>query len=188
MNHWLLERKSAIAEGWLRQILETYPCEATAFLLNQKDRFANPIGSTFSNAIGPILDELFGEGDPEQVRSSIDEIIRIRAVQDFMSSDAASVFFLLKRVIRDEIEQQKDGRGRMGIEDILFLESKIDRFALAAFDAYMRCRERIWEIRFNDLTKRPFVASGAAMCPSYLIKKGMVKGVSSEDGNNHSLS
>ena len=188
MNNWLFERKSSISEGWLRRIFETYPPEAATFLSNQNDRFANPIGSAFLSAAGPILEELFGEGNPETVEGFIDEIIRIRAVQDFRPSDSVSIFFLLKLAIRDEMTKEKEGQDKIKTEDILFLESKIDKFSLAAFDIYMKCRERVWEIRFNDFIKRPFVLSEAAMCPSYLIKKGMIKDVGFDGEKGCSLS
>jgi hypothetical protein len=175
MNDLLHERKPVIKDRWFRLILETYPPETAKFMSSQRDRFANPVGSAFLNAIGRVLDELFGEGDPEKIRGSIDEIMKIRAVQDFEPSGAVSVFFLLKKAIREDLRDQKGLSSRVGVEDILFLESRVDLFALTAFDVYMKCRERIWEIRLNDLMKRPFVLSGAAMCPSYLLKKGMAK-------------
>lgn len=175
MNDLLRERMPFIKDRWFRLILETYPPETAKFMSSQRDRFANPVGSAFLNAVDPVLNELFGAGDPERVKGSIEEIMKIRAVQDFEPSGAVSIFFLLKKAIREYLLGQNDASGRVGLEDILFLESRVDLFALAAFDVYMKCRERVWEIRLNDLMKRPFVLSGAAMCPSYLVKRGMVK-------------
>ncbi|MGQ9746017.1 MAG: RsbRD N-terminal domain-containing protein [Dissulfurimicrobium sp.] len=191
MNNLLREGMPFIKDRWFRLILETYPPESAKFMSSQKDRFANPMGSMFLNAIGPVVDELFDTGDPEKVKGPIEEIMKIRAVQDFEPSGAVSIFFLLKKAIREYLLGQKDANGGLRLEDILFLESRVDLFVLAAFDVYMKCRERIWEIKFNDLMKRPFILSSDAMCPSYLLKKGMTKErkiVRFEDGNNHGLS
>lgn len=174
MNKLLREQAPFIKDKWFHLILETYPPETSKFMSSQKNEFANPVGSTFLKAVGPVVDEIFEGGDPEKVKSSIEEIMKIRAVQDFEPSGAVAVFFLLKKAIREHL--QKDiMNGTVGLQDILLLESRVDLFVLAAFDTYMKCRERVWEIKLNDFMKRPFVLSGAAMCPSYMIKKGLVK-------------
>ncbi|MGB9712682.1 MAG: RsbRD N-terminal domain-containing protein [Dissulfurimicrobium sp.] len=188
MNNLLHERLAVIEDRWIRLIAATYPPETAKFLLGQKDRFANPVGYTILNAAGPILEEILKGGDPENVKDQMDEMMRIRAVQDFEPSGAVSVFYLLKKAIRDEIRAQDLG-GKIKLEDILSLESKIDKFVLMAFDVYMKCRERVWEIKLNDIMKRPFVLSEVTMCPSYLIKKGMFKDIGLEkDINNQGLS
>lgn len=165
----LTQKKTAIVKAWFRCVSETYPPETARFLQEQKDKFANPVGSTFSEAMESLFDELLAGGDSERCAGLIDDIVRIRAVQDFTPADAAGIFFLLKTVIRDEAVGRKADAGLL--KELLEIESRIDRFALQAFDIYMKCRERIWEVKYNDFMKRPFVLTEGGMCPSYMLRK-----------------
>jgi hypothetical protein len=40
------------------------------------------------------------------------------------------------------------------MEELSALETRIDRLALLAFDCYMKCREKIYEIRLGELRRR----------------------------------
>ncbi len=130
-------------------ILETYPADTSRFLKKQKDRFANPVGSAISQGIEGLFDELLQGMDSGRVSTFLDNIIKVRAVQDFSPSQAMAFIFLLKKVIREELggEIQEDGLA----EELLRLESRIDILALLSFDIYMKCREKIYEIRVNEV-------------------------------------
>lgn len=130
-------------------ILETYPADTSTFLKKQKDRFANPVGSTISQGIEGLFDELLKEMDSDKVSTFLDKIIRVRAVQDFSPSQAMAFIFLLKKVIREELGREIRENGLA--EELLKLESRIDILALLSFDIYMKCREKIYEIRVNEV-------------------------------------
>jgi hypothetical protein len=76
-------------------------------------------------------------------------MIRIRAVQDFLPSKAIGFVFLLKRVIQEELGREVRERG-LG-EELLDFERQIDDLALLAFDVYMQCREKIFEVRIREV-------------------------------------
>ena len=99
----LSEKRPEIISGWFDLILKTYPQETAIFLKDQKDTFANPVGQTILRGIEGLFDEIVNGPDPEKVNEYLDNIIRVRAVQDFTPSDAIGFLFLLKNVIRDEL-------------------------------------------------------------------------------------
>ncbi len=148
LEEFLLEKRTGILKKWLGLILDTYPLDAHRLLKHQKDPFLNPVGSTISKEIEVLFDELIQGIDPERTSRSLDGIIRIRAIQDFAPAKAISFIYLLKKVVREE--SLKEAREYGFAEQLLGLESRLDEMALLAFDLYMRCREKMYEIRANE--------------------------------------
>jgi hypothetical protein len=144
----LAQKKAPIVGRWLDLIFETYPDDAQRFLTKQKDRFANPVGTTISKEIENLYDELIEGLEPDRVSPLLDRIIRIRAIQDFSPSQAVNFVFLLKKAIKKETSNEilEDQLS----EDLAIMESRIDDLALLAFDIYMGCREKLYDIRANE--------------------------------------
>ena len=144
----LEENKAPIVGRWLDLIFETYPDDAQRFLRKQKDRFANPVGTTISKEIEALYDELVEGLEPDRISPILDRIVRIRAIQDFTPSQAVNFVFLLKKAIKTEIS------GETPIDplskDLAIIEARIDDLALLAFDIYMTCREKLYDIRANE--------------------------------------
>ena len=88
---------------WLNVIFESYPPETAVFLKKEKDHFDNPVGSRISQGLDGLYDAFIQEPDKDKVLNFLDEIIRIRALQDFSPSQALAFIFLLKHVIREEL-------------------------------------------------------------------------------------
>ncbi len=144
----LAQKKAPIVGRWLELIFETYPDDARRFLTKQKDRFANPVGTTISKEIETLYDELIEGLETDRVSPLLDRIIRIRAIQDFSPSQALNFVFLLKKAIKKETSNEilEDNLS----EDLAIMESRIDDLALLAFDIYMNCREKLYDIRANE--------------------------------------
>jgi hypothetical protein len=151
----LQQKKSAILERWFRLILDTYPPDASQFLKKQGDPFANPVGCSISRGVEELFDELIDEGDSDVVAPILDQIIRIRAVQDFSPARAVGFVFELKKSIRQELADEL--RAGATEHDLVELESRIDRMALLAFDIYMVCREKVYEIKANEAKNRTYM-------------------------------
>jgi len=58
-----------ILNAWLNLIVSTYPEDARGFLKNQKNRFANPVGSTLKQDTEVLIQALLTEVDPEILSS-----------------------------------------------------------------------------------------------------------------------
>ena len=152
----LAKRKSLILKKWFERVVETYPPDTSRFFKNKKDPFSNPVGRTTFQSLEALLDQLLNEIDYDKTASILDPMIRIRAVQDFSPSQATAVFFKLKDIVREVLG--KDVRESQMINDLLNFESKIDEISLIAFDIYMKCREKIYELKANEVRSRSFKA------------------------------
>jgi len=148
----LTRKKSRIVDGWLRVIYESYAAETAIFLKKDKDRFDNPVGASISQGIKGLYDALLQEMDTDRVLAFLDEIIKIRAIQDFPPSQALAFIFLLKNVIREELAKELRAEDLSG--ELLELESRIDGLALLGFDVYTKRREKLCEVRVNEIKNR----------------------------------
>ena len=151
LDRLLLQKKAAILERWHHLILDTYPADSSRFFKQERDRFANPIGSIISEEVETIFDELVGEMNPDRLSDCLDSIIRVRTVQDFSPSDAIAFIPLLKKVVREELEGEIKEKGLF--DEFLKFESRIDDMMLLTLDIYVKCREQIHEIRVKELRK-----------------------------------
>jgi hypothetical protein len=150
----LSKKKSAVLERWFDIVLETYPSDTSGFFKNKKKQFANPVGYTISQGLESILEELLREQelDIDKISPLLDSIIRIRAVQDLTPSQALVFVFRLKKVLREELESAGFARS----EETEALESRIDAMALISFDLYIKCREKIYDLKANELRNMTF--------------------------------
>jgi len=149
LKNLLLQKRSSIIKKWCDIVLRTYPEESQNFLKKQKDRFANPVGQTISEGIASVYDELLQGAEPDNISLFLDNIIRVRAVQEFSPSQAIGFMFGLKEVIREEVgDEALQGELR---KEWAALESRIDGLALLCFDIYTECRQKLFDIRVNEV-------------------------------------
>lgn len=149
----LAQNQRRITERWLEETLGSYPSQVTGFLLQEKDRFRNPVGQTFRAGLPALLAELVGEMNPGRLRAVLDGMVRIRAVQDFSASQAVAFPFLLKRVLREELGEEI----RSDAEGMSRLEGRIDQMALVAFDLFTECRAQLSEIQAREARRRVYL-------------------------------
>lgn len=148
LQNVLNQKGPLIRKRWLDLIIDTYPADSQRFLREQKDRFANPVGTTLSKAVEALFYELLHGVNWEKITAALEEIVRIRAVQDFSASRAMSFIFLLKKVVREEFDQES--KDNAAWEELQALETRLDEMALRGFDLYMKCRERVYELRAKE--------------------------------------
>ena len=100
------QNRAAIGERWLERTLASYRPDAAAFFKQQQNRFANPVGQTFAERTGAIVDGLLAGADATELCVHLEEIVKIRAVQEFTPAEAVSFVFLLKDAIREELARR----------------------------------------------------------------------------------
>jgi hypothetical protein len=149
LENLLAEKRSAIIKKWRNAIIETYPDETQRFIRKEKDRFSNPVGLIIEKEIETLYDEVTGAGDREKIASCLDNIIRVRAVQDFIPSQAIAFVLQLKSLVREEVKEKGLENGQAS--ELEALENRIDDMVLQAFDIYSQCRKKIYEIRVNEV-------------------------------------
>jgi len=145
----LKQKASHIPKRWFDLIIETYPADSHRFFKEQKDPFANPVGSTLAREVESLYHELLHGMNAERLDSSLGAIVRIRAIQDFTPAKAMAFIFLLKKVLREEFDQEIR-ESPAAFQEMLALESRLDEMALRGFDLYMKCREQVYEIRARE--------------------------------------
>lgn len=154
LKNLLNQKRSAILKRWFDLILESYPAETAQFFKNKKNRFSNPVGYTISQGVESLFDEILQGIDTEKVSLFLDNIIRVRAIQDFTPSKAVSFIFLLKKVLREELDREIQENSNA--EELRTIESRIDDLALLAFDIFMKCREKIYELKAMQLNNQTY--------------------------------
>ncbi len=142
-----MRSREVIAGEWLGRVLRGYPGQSAGFLAETQDPFQNPVGHTYRQALGILLEELVLGMDAERVRAALDAIVQIRAVEDIGPGQALEFLFQLKPILRAH-----DAGAPL---DLLY--SRIDEMALLAFDLFMGYRERTYTARTNEARRRVFV-------------------------------
>jgi hypothetical protein len=154
LEELLLAQKTAILDRWSDLILETYPVDSRKFFRTQEDRFANPVGANIREGIEGLYDGLVKGIDTETGAFSdfLDQVIRIRAVQQFSPAKAVGFLFFLKTAIRETLRQEL--KSKEMLQELMEFESRIDGLALMAFNIYMQCRETLFDVRVNEIRSR----------------------------------
>jgi hypothetical protein len=154
LNEALAARRGVVLERWFQAVLATYPAETARFLAGGADPFANPVGHTVREGLGRLYDRFSTDVPVAELSSAIDGIVRIRAVQEFTPSAAVGFVYTLKGILREELAgAEVDPAGQATLEE------SVDRLALIAFDVYMKCREKLFEIRVREIKESQLLAA-----------------------------
>ena len=141
----LADKKADIVKEWRNVIIASYPKDSQGFLKKEKSQFANPVGLVISNELEPLYEELIKEsGDEKKIAFCLENIIRIRAVQDFKPSQAVSFVMQLKGLVKDAL-------GDGFAAEMRDFDARMDQMVLLAFDIYAQCRQKLFEIRVNEV-------------------------------------
>ena len=142
----LAAKKPEILKRWFQATVDSYPAETARFLKNQNDPFANPVGQTTHESLDALIDALGAGAGRDVMANALDPVIRIRAVQSFSPSQATRFVFSLKQIVR-QLLPEGDRAARADMNE---LDRRIDEMALAAFDIYVACREKIFELKASE--------------------------------------
>lgn len=154
LNALLKEKQSAITTKWFESVLAAYP-ENTADIYRKSEApFTNPVGYNARQGVEGLFDALLKGVMLNDASAFLDAIVRVRAVQQFPPSQALSFIYELKKIVRSEIGRTAAEQGLTG--DLDAFMSAIDDLALFAFDLYMGCREKLFEIKVNEMKNSTF--------------------------------
>jgi len=154
LNDLLRENRSAIVAKWFEAVVETYHEETRGPLRKQQAQFTNPVGFNTAQGLEGLFDGLLKGMLPQETSRFLDGIVRIRAVQDFAPSDAVRFVFRLKDVVRtvlaESVQEPANAAG------LAAFEAAVDDLALFAFDLYMQCREKLYDIKAKEARNQTF--------------------------------
>lgn len=150
LSELLREHQETIVEKWIAQVYNTYPIDTVGFLRKGKDEFQNPVAHRTSKAIESLVEALLADGlDSDAALGPLDDLIRIRAVQDFSPAQAIGAVYFVKSIIRGLAQPHLEA-GSLAVE-LLHFESKIDSLALMAVNIYTQCKSQVHEIRIKEI-------------------------------------
>ncbi|MBC5583099.1 RsbRD N-terminal domain-containing protein [Eggerthella sp. NSJ-70] len=144
LSEELIEGKDSILEAWRKAV---GPSRDAGFASShRKGRFADPAGYHAARGMDDVLVWLLsdeGDGMP----AAVEELCRVEAVRDEPPSAALAFLFDLKPVIRSAAGKAADE------EDLRALDARIDALSLHAFDCYVACRNRIAQLRVDEVQR-----------------------------------
>jgi hypothetical protein len=148
----LVERAEALCERWVAAILAEYGAGTAIRWGRERDPFANPVGHALRAAVPRLYQAATGAGAPgEGAASALEDILRIRSVQEMAPSSAVRFVYRLRDVIRAELaEELAAGDHHQGLAE---LDARLEQLALLAFDVYVRQRETIFRLRQEELKR-----------------------------------
>jgi hypothetical protein len=145
-------KSPAILQKWLIILLGSYSPDSVQFLTIEKDPFSNPVAHQLSRGLSGLLTVLVEEKGGEEARAALDEVIQILALKDIPPSQAMGFLFHLKQVLREELAAELQDPAMF--PEIADLDSYIDGLALLGFDVYMQRREKLCELKVNEVKAR----------------------------------
>jgi hypothetical protein len=166
LSELLHDKKDKILSIWIDRTLDSY--SSSGFFKKSHDHFANPTGANIQDGLAKIFELLLQGAALEEFTAPLDQVVRIRAVQEFSPSQAVVPFLELKWVIRQVLAENK--KNIPPDLDMNTLDCEIDRIALAAFDIYTQCREQLYQVRIKELKSGSYILSDTP-CSSSLLRK-----------------
>lgn len=183
-------RREELLGMWVERFISSYPLQSAGFVRTSTDPFANPVGQTTRASLGILFDAVIGlDASPREVKGALDDLIRLRAIQDFTPSQAVGPLFLLKDILRAALfaadSSKSDGGKRRPereeggvslpscetLEGFFSAAARLDSLALLALDLYSADRERIFRMRVNEVKR----------AQSSLLRWAQRQGVSPEE-------
>jgi hypothetical protein len=148
----LVERQVPLVGRWLDAVLGEYGEETAARWRRNRDPLTNPTGHALTSGLPRLFASVAGDGEPAaDALAALEAIVRIRSVQEFTPSRAVGFVYHLRDAVRAELAGELAGGAyAAGLAE---LDGRIERLALLAFDAYVRCRDQLFRLRQDELKR-----------------------------------
>lgn len=156
LQAFLEQKENRLVDRWFSAVVDAYPTDTARFLKREKDPFANPVGNITLKSLSSLFKAIVDGAGREVLVPVLDPILRIRAIQDFSPSQATGFILLLKKIIAEDLKQILPDEAVA--DEAADLNDRIDELLLMAFDIYFKCREKIYELKANEVRNRTFMA------------------------------
>jgi hypothetical protein len=164
----LKSQEDKILALWTERTLDSYT--SSGFFKKSLDRFANPVGMNIREGLAQLFRLIAAGADPQEFAGPINQVVRIRAVQEFTPAQAVAPVLELKWVVRQIFSA--DTECRELLPQLAPFDCDVDRAALKAFDLYMECRDRLHKARIRELKSGSYILTDAG-CVSALIRENL---------------
>ena len=96
--------------------------------------------------------------------------MHLRSVQEFTPSQAIAPLNAVKHITREVLEADKETKHL--VDDLYDFDFAVDLAVLAAFDLYMECREKIYQVRMNEVKSGSYILTDSA-CSSKALSNNI---------------
>lgn len=156
--------REKIVDKWVEYTLSTY--KSSGFFIKESDQFANPVGGNIRQALGQLF-VMFEKGaDSKEFTAPLEKIMSIRSVQEFTPSQAVAPLNAVKHITREVFAADKERKHL--IDELYDFEFAVDLALLASFDIYMQYRERLYQVRIDEIKSGSHILTDSR-CPSKLL-------------------
>lgn len=147
----LKKDKDKLAESWFDRLLESYPEATRRYFKNTNSHFSNPVGYNLMHSMSHILTELLKEEPSSDViNQELQMILRIKAVQEVLPSQAVSFIPALKQTIERHYKAENLVK-ESSLNELLDFYSDLDTVALYAYDLYVESKVLLYELRLTQI-------------------------------------
>ena len=164
----LKQKQDKILSVWIERTLDSYT--SSGFFKQSKDKFANPVGMNIHEGLTTLYGLFLRGAAPQEYLESLDQVVRIRAVQEFSPAQAVAPILELKWVVKQVFSADKECRPLL--PELDSFDCDVDRAALAAFDLYVDCRDRLHRARIRELKSGSYILTDSS-CASAAIKQNL---------------
>ena len=153
----IIQKRQRVLSLW--QAASQPQGQGLLFKATSKTRFTTPAELLFKDETTALLDWLISEDEPIKARPTLMELCKFKAVSGLNPSEALSFILDLKEIIRlvlGETGPATNGTDKListQTNELIELDKRIDQLMLLAFDEYMDCRERIMEIKVDEVKR-----------------------------------
>lgn len=162
--------KAKIVDRWVDYTLSTY--QSSSFFKKEGDVFANPVGGNIREALKKLFVLLSRGATTEEMIPPLEQIMKIRSIQEFSPSQAVAPLNAVKHITREILAADKE-RCHL-VAELYDFEFAVDLAVLAAFDIYMQCRERLYQTRIREIKTGSHILTDST-CPSSSQKNKIVQ-------------
>ncbi|WPD22815.1 MAG: RsbRD N-terminal domain-containing protein [Candidatus Electrothrix scaldis] len=164
----LKSKEKKIIDTWVERTLDSY--QSADFFKQTKDQFDNPVGANIRAGLTKVFHLMVSEDEPQDFAEPLDQVVRIRAVQDFTAAQAVAPLLELKWVVRQVLSA--DNTCRSLVTELAPFDRDVDRIALMAFDIYMNCRDRLYQARIRELKSGSYILTDSS-CASAAVRENL---------------
>jgi hypothetical protein len=148
----LTEKKPDILKAW-QEAVQQRPAGASVFPTGQSTLAAATTGYTFEQGLDALFDALLQGVIPGDVSRFLDDMIRIRAVNDISASRSVEFILAIKKIVRNVLgsgilDDKQEG------QELASWDAVVDELVLFAFDSYVRHRESVLELKADEAKEK----------------------------------
>lgn len=144
LSKLIQDNRTEVAQRWFDVLLSSFPPETRKIWKANKDRFTNPVCHIFEESLEALIDGLVAWRDADVLAKPLNEIVRVRAVQDVAPSKSLAFIPGLKKLLREMFA------GQVEAEEFGVFDLRLDNLTLMALDVYTKNREQLFVMRIEE--------------------------------------